>query len=256
MLKVHAVPAFNDNYIWLIQPENSSKVMIVDPGDAVPVIKALKTKSLQPAAILITHHHADHIGGVTELLARYPVPVFGPAGEAIPAITHALTAGSNLRLHPDFPPFEVLDTPGHTAGHICYLTEGKLFCGDTLFAGGCGRLLGGTAPDLFQSLQQLSALPADTQIYCAHEYTQANLRFAGAVEPDNPDLQQRIRDTSALRQAAQPTVPSSIALELATNPFLRSQQPKIKRAAELFAGRPLADAQAVFTTLRSWKDQF
>ncbi len=256
MLKVHAVKAFQDNYIWLIQAENSRKVLIVDPGEAAPVLDRLESEQLIPAAILITHHHADHVGGVQSLLAHFPVPVFGPAGETIPAMTHALREGDELEVAPDFPLFRVIETPGHTAGHICYLSENKLFCGDTLFAGGCGRLLGGTAPDLFQSLQRLKQLPADTEIYCAHEYTQANLRFAEAVEADNDALQQRISKVRQLRTEDKATVPSMMVDELATNPFLRSDLPHIKKAAERHAGRPLNHPEAVFTVLRSWKDSF
>lgn len=256
MLKVHAVPAFQDNYIWLVQAENSRKVLIVDPGDARPVIQHLEQLDLTPAAILITHHHADHVGGVRALLEHYAVPVFGPAGETIPAITDPLTETESLTVDPDFPLFKVMDTPGHTPGHICYLTENKLFCGDTLFAGGCGRLLGGTAPALFQSLQKLKQLPADTEIYCAHEYTQANLRFANAVEADSEALQRRIRQVQQLREAQKATVPSVMSEELATNPFLRSDLPQIKKAAEQYAGRPLLNDEAVFTVLRSWKDGF
>jgi len=256
MLHVHPVPAFQDNYIWLIQAENSQKALIVDPGDAMPVLKALKQRNLEPVAILITHHHADHIGGIPALLDQFNLPVYGPASEAIPAITHPLKACDDLHIDPDFPPFQVLDTPGHTAGHICYLTENKLFCGDTLFAGGCGRLLGGTATDLFHSLQLLSLLPADTEIYCAHEYTEANLRFAKAVEKNNPELDKRIEQTRQLRTADQATVPSTLANELATNPFLRSQKQNVKRAAEQYASHPLDNTQAVFTALRQWKDQF
>lgn len=256
MLKVHAVEAFQDNYIWLIQAENSRKVLIVDPGDAKPVLQRLEQLDLTPAAILITHHHADHVGGVRELLEHYPVPVFGPAGETIPAITDPLAETDGLMVDPDFPLFRVFDTPGHTAGHICYLAGNKLFCGDTLFAGGCGRLLGGSAPDLFHSLQRLKQLSADTEIYCAHEYTQANLRFAEAVEADSNALQQRIRQIRQMRDAGKATVPSKMGEELATNPFLRSDLPQIKKAAEAYAGRPLNNAEAVFTALRSWKDSF
>ncbi len=256
MLKVHAVPPFQDNYIWLAQAANSRKVLIVDPGAAAPVIKHLEQNELTPAAILITHHHADHVGGVKALLEQYPVPVFGPAGETIPAITHRLKETDSLMVDPDFPLFRVIDTPGHTPGHICYLAENKLFCGDTLFAGGCGRLLGGTAPELFQSLQKLKHLPSDTEIYCAHEYTQANLRFAQAVESNSDALQQRIRQVQQLRDAGKATIPSVMSEERATNPFLRSELPQIKKAAETYAGRPLFNDEAVFTALRSWKDGF
>lgn len=256
MLTVHAVNAFRDNYIWLIQAENSRKVLIVDPGDAEPVFTALKKKELEPAAILITHHHADHIGGVDALLEQYQLPVFGPAGEKIPAVTHPLQATEDLKIDSDFPLFRVLDTPGHTQGHICYLVENKLFCGDTLFAGGCGRLLGGTARQLFHSLQQLKQLPGNTEVYCAHEYTEANLRFASAVEKDNPALQKRQEKTRTMRQQGQATIPSLMADELATNPFLRSHIPHIKTAAETFSDRAIVDEEAVFAALREWKDNF
>ncbi len=256
MLTVHAVNAFKDNYIWLIQAENSRKVLIVDPGDADPVFQALKHKDLEPAAILITHHHADHIGGVDALLEKYQLPVFGPAGETIPAVTHPLQASEDVNIDPDFPLFRVLDTPGHTQGHICYLVENKLFCGDTLFAGGCGRLLGGTARQLFHSLQQLKQLPWDTEVYCAHEYTAANLRFASAVEANNPALQERQEETRKLREQGQATIPSLMADELATNPFLRSHIPNIRTAAETFSDRSLDDDESVFAALRQWKDNF
>ncbi|WP_438970639.1 hydroxyacylglutathione hydrolase [Methylophaga sp.] len=256
MLRVYPVSAFQDNYIWLIQAENSQKVLIVDPGDAKPVLTALNQYNLKPVAILITHHHADHVGGVNELLEHFQIPVYGPSSERIPAITYPLEARDDLTIDPAFPAFQVLDTPGHTAGHICYLTENKLFCGDTLFAGGCGRLLGGTATELYNSLRLLAMLPADTEIYCAHEYTEANLRFAQAVDIDNPDLLNRIEQTQRIRAANQPTVPSVLADELKTNPFLRSDNPKIKRSTEQFIGRPLKDSETVFTALRQWKDQF
>lgn len=256
MLKVHAINAFQDNYIWLIEAEHSSQVLIVDPGDATPVINALKERGLTPAAILITHHHHDHVGGIAALLSQFNAPVYGPVSENIPHRTHPVAEGDTIDLGEGFPSITVLDTPGHTAGHICYFTENKLFCGDTMFAAGCGRLLGGTAEDLFASLQRLKQLPAETEIYCAHEYTQANLRFAAAVDSSNPDLKARIEQVSRLRAAEHATVPSLMVDELATNPFLRSDQAAIKKAAELHAGRPLETSQAVFTCLRSWKDNF
>lgn len=256
MLKVHAVNAFKDNYIWLVQAEHSQQVLIVDPGDAKPVLKALNELALTPAAILITHHHADHVGGIGDLLAHFSIPVYGPAGEVIPNKTIAVAEGDSFDMAADFPLVTVMDTPGHTAGHISYLIDNKLFCGDTLFAGGCGRLLGGTAPELFASLERFKQLPPETEIYCAHEYTQANLRFATAVDSSNPDLQQRIEKVARLRAAKIATVPSLMAEELATNPFLRSEQPAIKKAAEHHAGRSLETPQAVFTCLRSWKDNF
>lgn len=254
-MSVHAVPAFNDNYIWLIQSAQSRQVLIVDPGDAQPVLAALQQFQLTPAALLITHHHHDHTGGIATLTRQFNIPVYGPATEQISGVTDILTAGDKLRLD-DFAEISVLDTGGHTPGHISYLINNQLFCGDTLFAGGCGRLLGGTAGQLFASLQQIAGLPDNTEIFCAHEYTLANLQFALAVEADNADLQQRFADTQTLRAADKPTVPSKLMLEKATNPFLRCAEPAVIQAAEQQAGRPLNSPLEVFTVLRQWKDNF
>lgn len=253
---VHNVAAFTDNYIWLIQSALNQRVLIVDPGDAQPVFEALTSLNLQPAGILITHHHHDHTGGIEALTAAFDLPVYGPAGEAINGVSHALHDGESITVAADFPSLKVLDTSGHTPGHISYLMQGSLFCGDTLFAGGCGRLLGGSAEQLYSALTKIADLPEQTLIYCAHEYTEANLQFALAVEPGNVTLQQRSIDTSAMRNQNQPTVPSTLALEKATNPFLRCTHPAVKQAAEKQAGQPLASPLAVFKVLRQWKDNF
>lgn len=254
-MSVHAVAAFSDNYIWLIQSAQTRQALIVDPGDAQPVLAALQQLDLTPAAILITHHHHDHTGGIAALRRQFNIPVYGPAAEQISDVTDTVSTGDILRLN-DFAEASVLDTGGHTPGHISYLMANQLFCGDTLFAGGCGRLLGGTASQLFASLQQIAALPATTQIYCAHEYTLANLQFALAVEPGNAALQQRFLDSKAMRANNQPTVPSTLALEKATNPFLRCEEPAVKQAAEQQAGQTLDSPLAVFTALRQWKDNY
>lgn len=256
MLNVHRIPAFEDNYIWLIQAQGTNKVIAVDPGDATPVLNTLRAKDLDLIAILITHHHADHTAGIVELTKDVAIPVYGPANENINGVTHPQTGGDTIAIDPAFPEFTVLNTPGHTPGHISYLAEGKLFCGDTLFAAGCGRLLGGTAEQLHSSLSHLATLPATTEIYCAHEYTLANLRFAKAVEPDNALLIQRFEQTEKARQQLQATVPSLMQDELTTNPFLRCELDSIKKATEKFSGHPLPDSQAVFSSLRAWKDQF
>lgn len=256
MLNIQAVSAFNDNYIWFIQEPNSRKLLIVDPGDAKPVIEAIEQQQLTPVALLITHHHSDHIAGIKELVKHYDIPVYGPKYEDIPSLTYPLTASDELKIDSAFPSLSVLDIPGHTSGHIAFLIEDNLFCGDTLFGAGCGRLLGGTAEQLHHSLQLIASLPEQTNIFCAHEYTQANLNFATHVEPHNAEIRQRIVDTDALVKNGKPSLPSRLSLELKTNPFLRCQQPEVIQAAQQFSGQPLPSPAAVFTTLRSWKDQF
>jgi hydroxyacylglutathione hydrolase len=259
MLTVQGVHAFEDNYIWLIRQTGRPHVAIVDPGDAAPVIAAMNSEGLQPVAILITHHHWDHTGGISDLLNQYSIPVYGPAKESIPHRTQALTEGNVVHIPELDSQFQVLDVPGHTKGHIAYYHpsedgEAMLFCGDTLFAGGCGRLFEGTAEQMHQSLSKILALPDNTQVYCAHEYTEANLVFARIAEPDNQALIERQGDVRRLRQMGKPTVPSLLGLEKATNPFLRCHQASIVKAAENFAGRSLPEPAMVFGTVRHWKD--
>ena len=256
MLEVIPVSAFRDNYIWLIRSGDSSKVAIVDPGDAGPVLAALAGTDLMPGAILTTHHHGDHVGGVRELLEHYRVPVYGPAQESIPGRTHALKEGDTIALPDPALNFRVLDVPGHTAGHIAYYGHGCLFIGDTLFMSGCGRLFEGTAQQMYDSLQKLLALPDATRIFCAHEYTLANLRFAHAVEPDNAAIMARMESSEALRRQNHPTVPGTLAVERETNPFLRADQATVAAAAEKFAGHALHNPVEVFAAIRGWKDDF
>jgi len=255
MLNVTSVNAFKDNYIWLIQDAEMRYAAVVDPGDARPVLLALEQNDIVPIAILITHHHGDHVGGVRQLLQRWPgLPVFGPAGEAIPGITRRLAEGDTVTLPELGVQFRVLDVPGHTAGHIAYFGEGALFCGDTLFANGCGRLFEGTPQQMHASLSKIAAMPGDTLIYCAHEYTLDNIAFAKWVEPHNTDLWQRERDDSLRREQGMPTVPSRLDLELRTNPFLRFGAPDVIHAAERFAGHALNGGAEVFGMVRYWKD--
>lgn len=259
MLTVQGIPAFEDNYIWLIRRDTHPQVAIVDPGDADPVLAAIEAEDLEPVAILITHHHYDHVGGIGEILARYPVPVYGPARETIPHRTHPVTDGEEVRIDALDARFRVLDVAGHTAGHVAYYCanpegHGLLFCGDTLFTGGSGRLFEGTPEQMHTALRRIRELPDDTLVYCAHEYTEANLRFARIAEPDNIELLQRQRETTVLRAEGHPTVPAPLGLEKATNPFLRFDQPSIVRAAETFAGRPLAPGAEVYAVVRNWKD--
>lgn len=252
------VNAFNDNYIWLIrltEDINASSVAIVDPGDATPVLEAVDDMSLIPEAILITHHHYDHIGGVEKILQHYAIPVYGPATETIPSLDFTLKNNDKISLHDNKLEFEIIDVPGHTSGHIAYYTPGMLFCGDTLFAGGCGRLFEGTPAQMYHSLETLSSLPDDTRVYCAHEYTLANLNFAMLVEPDNIELQDRLVTTRQLRAEDQATVPSRLGLEKQTNPFLRCHQPAVRAAAERYADKVLNNEIEVFTVIRAWKDR-
>jgi len=209
------------------------------------------------AGIVITHHHPDHTGGINTLLEYNRVPVYGPSGGSVPQVTHPLNNGDSLSLENGLQ-FQVLAVPGHTLDHIAYYSANAqtLFCGDTLFAGGCGRLFEGTATQMYHSLQSLAQLPGDTRVYCAHEYTLANLKFAQAVERDNPALLRRVKQDTATRQRNQPTVPTTIALELATNPFLRSHVPEVRAAAEQFSGKSLSDPAEVLGAVRAWKDQF
>jgi len=254
MMEVRRIHAFDDNYIWLIGCENNPSIAIVDPGDADPVVDYLEREHLKPEAILITHHHGDHTGGIKELVARYGIPVYGPANERIPALTQPVSEGDTVKLEGCHLSFQVLDTPGHTRGHVCYVGHGALFCGDTLFTGGCGRLFEGSPEQMYASLEKIRALPDTTQVYCAHEYTQANLAFAMVAEPDNAAIRARLDEVRKLRASHQDTVPASLGLEKETNPFLRSHIPALIKAAESFAGKPLPNPAAVFATVRHWKD--
>jgi hydroxyacylglutathione hydrolase len=251
MLEISFIPAFKDNYIWLLR--RGDHAAVVDPGDAAPVLKRLQAEGLQLEAILVTHHHADHQGGVAGLTERWPVPVFGPAEQSITGCSRRLSGGDGIEVLGQ--KFDVLAIPGHTAGHIAYRMPGAVFCGDTLFGAGCGRLFEGTPAQMADSLARLAALPDDTLIYCAHEYTEANLRFAVAVEPDNPAIRQRMAWAAEKRRAGLPTVPSTLAEEKATNPFLRCSQPAVIAAArrrDPEAGDPIQ----VFATIREWKNVF
>jgi hydroxyacylglutathione hydrolase len=258
MAAIIPIPAFADNYVWLLREGRAA--VVVDPGDAAPVQAYLDREGLDLAAIVATHHHGDHVGGIEALVARRHVPVYGPARETIPARTRALREGDGVVLDALGLELCVLDVPGHTAGHIAYTGRVAdapvLFCGDTLFAAGCGRIFEGTPATMWTSLQKLAALDPATRVFCAHEYTLANLRFAAAVEPANAALAQRQARDAAQRDRGQPTVPSTIADELATNPFLRAGAPAVRAAAEAHAGRLLDGDVAVFAALRAWKNGF
>ena len=254
LIDVHPVTAFRDNYIWTLH--DGRHAVAVDPGDAAPVEAFLRQHKLELVAILATHHHADHVGGVADLTANRDIPVYGPRNEHIPTVTHALAEGDQVSIDALGLAFSVFDIPGHTAGHIAFHGNGMLFCGDTLFACGCGRLFEGTPQQMVASLAKLAALPEDTKVYCGHEYTMANLRFAMAVESDSAALKQREAAEAAKRARGEPTLPSSIGLERQTNPFLRYREPAVISAAEKYAGRPLTDPVETFAAIREWKNNF
>ncbi len=251
---IQALPAFEDNYIWLLR--NGHRIVVIDPGDDAPVLNYLANEDASLTAILLTHHHGDHTGGVAGLVARHPVPVYGPAGESIAGISMPLREGDTVALQDFQDHLRVIEVPGHTRGHIAYYGQGALFCGDTLFGCGCGRLFEGTADQMWASLRKLAALPPDTRVYCAHEYTQSNIRFALSVEPGNTALLARSVRVTQLRADLQPTVPFTLAEELATNPFLRSAQPEVAAAAERHSGASLSSAAEVFAALREWKNNY
>ena len=255
-MELIALPAFSDNYIWLLH--NGAQALVVDPGDAAPVLEALRQRSLTLASILVTHHHADHTGGVAELRAATGAQVFGPATEAVPEPLVRVKGGDVVRTLGLT--FEVIDVPGHTAGHIAYFCPDMdgaplLFCGDTLFSGGCGRLFEGTPAQMLASLDRLAALPGATRVCCAHEYTLSNLRFARAVEPGNRALAAYEQQCERLREEGRPTLPSRIDTERAVNPFLRSREASVTQAVRAQAASA-TDEVAVFAALRQWKNEF
>lgn len=255
MIQISALPAFTDNYIWLLQDQPNKRCAVVDPGDAAPVLAWLQQHPEWTLSdILVTHHHHDHVGGVEQLKSVSGATVYGPANEKIPARDVALQ--DNDRINVLGWDFEVFAVPGHTLGHIAFYHEGVLFCGDTLFAAGCGRLFEGTPQQMHTSLERLAALPVNTLVYCTHEYTQSNLKFAQVVEPHNADIAERVENVRQLRANGQITLPSTLALEKRTNPFLRTSETSVKEKADERNGRDNRAGSEVFASLRSWKDTF
>ncbi|MCP5246001.1 MAG: hydroxyacylglutathione hydrolase [Burkholderiales bacterium] len=260
-LQISPIPAFRDNYIWIIH--NSRHAIVVDPGDATPALNYLQSNQLQLEAILITHHHSDHTGGNQALLDRFDVPVYGPKLEAISTVTHPVQEGDTIHISMPQLSLEIIEIPGHTSGHIAYFgspqqsqNKNILFCGDTLFASGCGRVFEGTPQQMYRSLQKLADLPEDTLVYCTHEYTLGNIAFARIAEPNNVDLEKQEHRAKLLRNKNTPTLPTSIAIEKACNPFLRCQQPEIIKTVSQYAGKMLNKPVDVFTALREWKNSF
>lgn len=266
-LEVFPVAAFSDNYIWLIH--DGQHVIVVDPGEAQPVIDVLADRGLTLSAILLTHHHADHVGGVGALLDyaaaganAATVPVYGPAGEAIAHVTERLLDGQVIEIAAPAARFTVIDVPGHTRGHIAFFQAAtdeappRVFCGDTLFATGCGRLFEGTPAQMLASLDRLAALPETTRVHCAHEYTLSNIRFALACDGDNADLLAWHDKAQALRAAGEPTLPTTIGQERRVNPFLRADAPSVLAGLRAHLGQAPADRLDAFTAIRAWKDRF
>lgn len=254
-ISIHPIPAFNDNYIWCIHDDKHA--VVVDPGDATPVLSYLRENALKLAAVLITHHHHDHTGGIAKLASAVKeLPIIGPRGGHIKGLTKTVAQGDTVALPVIDMSLQVLEVPGHTLDHIAFFGHGALFCGDTLFSAGCGRLFEGSPEQMLHSMNKLKRLPDSTRIYCAHEYTQANVNFALAVEPDNNDLKNYALWVKEKREHNECTLPGVLGEQKKINPFLRSHEPSVKDAAEAFTNTSLGDDVAVFAAVRRWKDEF
>ncbi|HEV7821594.1 MAG TPA: hydroxyacylglutathione hydrolase [Burkholderiales bacterium] len=251
---VNPVRAFQDNYVWTLR--TGSNAAVVDPGEAGPVLAYLREHKLNLTAILNTHHHADHVGGNAELLEHYPVPVYGPYDDRIPTLSERVREGDKFTLPGFALELQVFEIPAHTRTHIAFYGGGMLFCGDTLFACGCGRLFEGTPANMHAALTKLGGLPGSTKVYCGHEYTLSNIKFARAVEAGNPALVQWEQVAAALRAKDEVTLPSTLEQELAANPFMRCSEPEVAAAASKHAGKALTDPVSVLAALRDWKNNF
>ncbi|WP_018416457.1 hydroxyacylglutathione hydrolase [Teredinibacter turnerae] len=259
-VNIFPVATLRDNYVWIIEHKNEA--LVIDPGEAAPVIAALNERGLRVKAILLTHRHWDHVDGIPELQKSFPSPIYGPKSTAMPQVTQTLAEGDYLEFWDAEVKFQIWHTPGHTEEHIAYLLTNEhpgstaIFCGDTLFSAGCGRLLGGTAEQLHTSLERYKRLAAETILYCTHEYTQANLRFAQAVEPSNVFTREYADSVEELRLAEATTLPTTVGKELKINPFLRCDQPEVIKQVEALTGKTMTSRLQTFTVLRQWKDSF
>lgn len=256
MIKLHPIPSRSDNYLWALVNTDNNQALIVDPGEAQPVIDWLEQNNYQLSDVVITHHHMDHIEGLPELIAKYQPTVYAPAADKITGTTHALHGGEQIHLESLSLTFEVLAIPGHTANHLAYYAKPYLFCGDTLFSVGCGRLLGGTIEQMFDSLQLLKQLPDETLVCCAHEYTQSNINFAKAIDPDHQDLLAYAQHVQQLRADNKPSLPVLLKTEKAVNPFLRTDLPEVQAAIAKASGQPIDSSLTALTALRKLKDNF
>lgn len=262
MHQVQHIPIYYDNYVWALHHPDKPHCIIVDPGEAEPILAYLDQHQQSLQAILVTHHHDDHIAGITDITAQHPVPVYGNRTDTISPITHPIDAGTSISIPGLEISAEVLDFTGHTLTHLGYFfaesghNPPRLFCGDTVFMGGCGRLFEGTGAQMYQTFQRIMALPDHTLLYCAHEYTIHNLAFASTVEPDNHKILERISQTQSLQAQGKPSVPATLATEKATNPFMRVHLPNIQSAVSKQSGNPIHSPEQTFTELRAWKDIF
>ncbi len=256
MLEIIPLPALKDNYIWLLKNTISRHVAIVDPSEAEPVLNVIKSEGLIPIAIMITHHHWDHVGGISGITEQFDIPVYTPKTESVVGSTNPVGEGDVVALTELSLNLKILDVPGHTSGAVAYYTDAMVFSGDTLFTAGCGRMFEGTPPQMHASLSKFKTLPDSTLLYCGHEYTVANLKFAAKVEPNNVAIQRRLQLAEETRKSNHPTVPATLAEEKETNPFLRCEERDVISAASHFSAKKLNETADVFAAVRQWKDHF
>jgi hydroxyacylglutathione hydrolase len=256
MLEIIPLPALKDNYIWLLKNKASRHVAIIDPSEAEPVLNLIDSERLIPIAIMITHHHWDHVGGIPGITEKYDIPVYTPKTESVAGSTNPVGEGDIVALPELNLELKILDVPGHTLGAVAYYAKGMVFSGDTLFTAGCGRMFEGTPAQMHASLAKFNSLPDDTLLYCGHEYTLSNLQFAANVEPDNKAIQKRLMLARRIRDKGEPAVPATLKIEKKTNPFLRCEEMSVINAACEHSGKKLDKPDEIFAAIRHWKDNF